>query len=89
MTTAAFVAAHRKRIRLVLAVMVLPHRPAVLMAKMLSTILVPGSTADIVKDFKALRALGVAAVDIDFERSQAEASIARKAQVPGAVIARL
>jgi probable F420-dependent oxidoreductase len=35
---AAFVAAKTSRIRLVLAVMVVPHRPAVLAAKMLSTI---------------------------------------------------
>jgi probable F420-dependent oxidoreductase len=36
--TAAFIAAQTSRIRLVLAVMVVPHRPAVLAAKMLSTI---------------------------------------------------
>ena len=36
--TAAFIAAKTSRIRLVLAVMVVPHRPAVLAAKMLSTI---------------------------------------------------
>ena len=36
--TAAFIAAKTSRIRLVLAVMVVPHRPAVLSAKMLSTI---------------------------------------------------
>jgi probable F420-dependent oxidoreductase len=38
LTAAAFVAAKTRRIRLVLAVMVVPHRPAVLAAKMLSTI---------------------------------------------------
>jgi probable F420-dependent oxidoreductase len=38
LTTAAFIAATTSRIRLVLAVMVVPHRPAVLAAKMLSTI---------------------------------------------------
>ncbi len=38
LTTAAFIAAKTTRIRLVLAVMVVPHRPAVLAAKMLSTI---------------------------------------------------
>src|SRR6266852_985958 len=38
LTAAAFVAAKTSRIRLVLAVMVVPHRPAVLAAKMLSTI---------------------------------------------------
>jgi alkanesulfonate monooxygenase SsuD/methylene tetrahydromethanopterin reductase-like flavin-dependent oxidoreductase (luciferase family) len=37
-TAAAFIAAKTTRIRLVLAVMVVPHRPAVLAAKMLSTI---------------------------------------------------
>ena len=38
LTAAAFIAAKTTRIRLVLAVMVIPHRPAVLAAKMLSTI---------------------------------------------------
>ena len=38
LTTAAFVAACTARIRLVLAVMVVPYRPAVLAAKMLATI---------------------------------------------------
>jgi probable F420-dependent oxidoreductase len=38
LTTAAFVAAKTSRIRLVLAVMVVPHRPPVLAAKMLATI---------------------------------------------------
>jgi probable F420-dependent oxidoreductase len=38
LTTAAFVAAQTSRIGLVLAVMVVPHRPAVLAAKMLSTL---------------------------------------------------
>jgi probable F420-dependent oxidoreductase len=38
LATAAFIAAKTSRIRLVLAVMVVPHRPAVLAAKMLSTI---------------------------------------------------
>src|ERR1700730_12942326 len=38
LTAAAFVAAKTSRIRLVLAVMVVPHRPAVLAAKMLATI---------------------------------------------------
>src|SRR6516225_2913615 len=36
--TAAYIAAKTSRIRLVLAVMVVPHRPALLAAKMLSTI---------------------------------------------------
>jgi probable F420-dependent oxidoreductase len=38
LTTAAYIAAKTSRIRLVLAVMVVPHRPAVLAAKMLVTI---------------------------------------------------
>ena len=38
LTTAAFVAAKTSRIRLVLAVLVVPYRPAVLAAKMLATI---------------------------------------------------
>jgi probable F420-dependent oxidoreductase len=38
LTTAAFIAAKTSSIRLVLAVMVVPHRPAVLAAKMLATI---------------------------------------------------
>ena len=38
MTAAAFIAAKTSRIRLVLAVMVVPYRPAVLAAKMLATI---------------------------------------------------
>lgn len=38
LAAAAFIAAKTRRIRLVLAVLVVPHRPAVLAAKMLSTI---------------------------------------------------
>src|SRR3954454_17879649 len=38
LTAAAFVGAKTSRIRLVLAVLVVPHRPAVLAAKMLSTV---------------------------------------------------
>jgi alkanesulfonate monooxygenase SsuD/methylene tetrahydromethanopterin reductase-like flavin-dependent oxidoreductase (luciferase family) len=38
LTTAAFIAAKTFRIRLVLAVMVVPHRPAVLAAKMLGEV---------------------------------------------------
>ncbi len=38
LTAASFIAAKTERIRLVLAVLVVPHRPAVLAAKMLSTI---------------------------------------------------
>jgi len=38
LTAAAWIAAQTRRIRLVLAVMVVPHRPAVLAAKMLTTV---------------------------------------------------
>jgi probable F420-dependent oxidoreductase len=38
LTLAAFVAAHTRRLRLVTSVMILPHRPPVLAAKMLATI---------------------------------------------------
>src|SRR3974377_1288033 len=40
LTAAAYIAAKTSRIRLVLAVMVVPHRPAVLAAKMLASIAV-------------------------------------------------
>ena len=48
-----------------------------------------GSIADIVADLKALRDIGVAAVDIDFERPEAEAAIAEMRRFPEQVIARL
>jgi probable F420-dependent oxidoreductase len=48
-----------------------------------------GSTADIVDDLKALRGLGVTAVDIDFERPDAETSIAEMRRFQEQVIARL
>ncbi len=38
LTAAAWIAAKTSKIRLVLAVMVVPHRPAILAAKMLTTI---------------------------------------------------
>jgi alkanesulfonate monooxygenase SsuD/methylene tetrahydromethanopterin reductase-like flavin-dependent oxidoreductase (luciferase family) len=38
LTTTAYVAALTKKLRFVLSVMVVPHRPAVLTAKVLSTI---------------------------------------------------
>jgi probable F420-dependent oxidoreductase len=46
-----------------------------------------GTTADLVGDFRALRDLGVSAVDIDFERPTAEASIAAMRQFKEAVLA--
>jgi len=48
-----------------------------------------GSTADIVEDLKTLRYLGVSAIDIDFERSDAETSIAEMRGFHERVIARL
>jgi probable F420-dependent oxidoreductase len=48
-----------------------------------------GSDADIAADFKALRELGVSAVDIDFERPDAEASLVEMRRFQEAVIARI
>ena len=48
-----------------------------------------GSTADIVGDLRALRALGVRAVDIDFERPDVAASIAEMRRFQEQVISRL
>jgi probable F420-dependent oxidoreductase len=48
-----------------------------------------GSTADIVGDLQALKDLGVTAVDIDFERPDAETSIAEMRRFHAQVIARL
>jgi alkanesulfonate monooxygenase SsuD/methylene tetrahydromethanopterin reductase-like flavin-dependent oxidoreductase (luciferase family) len=48
-----------------------------------------GSTTDLVADLKALRALGVSAIDIDFERPYAEASIAEMRRFQEQVISRL
>ena len=48
-----------------------------------------GSTTDLVADLKALRALGVSAIDIDFERPDAEASIAEMRRFQEQVISRL
>jgi alkanesulfonate monooxygenase SsuD/methylene tetrahydromethanopterin reductase-like flavin-dependent oxidoreductase (luciferase family) len=48
-----------------------------------------GSTIDIVGDFRALRDLGVSAVDIDFERPEAEASLAEMRRFKETVLARL
>ena len=48
-----------------------------------------GSAADIVSDFRALRDLGVSAVDIDFERPDPDASIAEMRRFKEQVLARL
>jgi hypothetical protein len=48
-----------------------------------------GSPADIVADFQALRDLGVSAIDIDFERPEAEASLAEMRRFKETVLARL
>ena len=48
-----------------------------------------GSTSDIVSDLQALRALGVSAVDIDFERPDQEASIAEMRRFKEEVLSRL
>ena len=48
-----------------------------------------GGTADIIADLQALRDLGVGAVDIDFERSDPEDSVAEMRQFKEQVISRL
>jgi probable F420-dependent oxidoreductase len=48
-----------------------------------------GGTADIIGDFRALRALGVGAIDIDFERPDADASLAEMRRFHEQVVARL
>jgi alkanesulfonate monooxygenase SsuD/methylene tetrahydromethanopterin reductase-like flavin-dependent oxidoreductase (luciferase family) len=48
-----------------------------------------GSTADIAADLRALRDLGVSAVDIDFERPDAAASIAEMRRFKEVVLSRL
>jgi probable F420-dependent oxidoreductase len=48
-----------------------------------------GSDADIAGDLRALRALGVGAVDIDFERPDAEVSLAEMRRFSDAVLARV
>jgi probable F420-dependent oxidoreductase len=48
-----------------------------------------GTTADIVADLRALRDLGVSAVDIDFERPDAAASIAEMRRFKEVVLSRL
>jgi len=46
-------------------------------------------TADIIADFRALRDLGVGAIDIDFERADPDASIAEMRRFQEQVISRL
>jgi hypothetical protein len=48
-----------------------------------------GGIADIIADFRTLRELGVSAVDIDFERPDADASIAAMRRFKEEVIARI
>jgi probable F420-dependent oxidoreductase len=48
-----------------------------------------GGTADIVDDLKTLRDLGVAAIDIDFERPQADASLAEMRRFKDEVLSQL
>ena len=48
-----------------------------------------GTTSDIVDDLRALHALGVSAVDIDFERSDPAASIAEMRRFKEEVLSRL
>ncbi|MGH7029987.1 MAG: LLM class flavin-dependent oxidoreductase, partial [Stellaceae bacterium] len=48
-----------------------------------------GSTADIAADLRALRELGVSAVDIDFESPDADASLAEMRRFKDTVLARL
>jgi len=48
-----------------------------------------GGTADIAGDLQALRALGVTAVDIDFERPDCESSIAEMRRFKDEVLSRL
>ena len=48
-----------------------------------------GTTADIVADFRALRDLGVSAIDIDFERPDPAAAIAEMRRFREVVLSRL
>ena len=48
-----------------------------------------GGTAEIVDDMKALQALGVSAIDIDFERPEADASLAEMRRFREEVVAKL
>jgi hypothetical protein len=48
-----------------------------------------GGSSDIIADLRALRALGVSAVDIDFERPDPEASIAAMRRFKDEVLSRL
>ena len=48
-----------------------------------------GRTNDIVGDFHALRDLGVSAIDIDFERPEADASLAEMRRFKETVLTRV
>jgi probable F420-dependent oxidoreductase len=48
-----------------------------------------GSNADIVGDFRALQDLGVSAIDIDFERPEAEASLAEMRRFKEEILGRI
>jgi hypothetical protein len=48
-----------------------------------------GTTTDIVADLQALKGLGVSAIDIDFERPDAETSIAEMRRFKEEVLSRL
>src|SRR5207253_56732 len=72
LTAAAFVAARTTRIRLVLAVMVVPHRPAALAAKMLSTI-------DVLSGGRLVVGIGAGWLQAEFEAAVTTPFVARGA----------
>ena len=72
LTTAAYIAASTSRIGLVLAVMVVPHRPAVLAAKMLATI-------DVLSGGRLVVGIGAGWLQAEFEAAVATPFAARGA----------